>query len=206
MIGHGIRSELASQIAWKTIMIEMLKLLKNKQVSSTVKDILRDMHRYNAFTLSSSLPLIAHVLGVGKTAPRANANAPKLKKLSSTSSPLTEVQTQNSNNTDVIEWLAEATEVERTMKYIDPIMDESSLSTLAHFFINFCGHRDATCRKNACDGLLHTLLYGVARLRIMFDDCCVLCGKESMEASHPKIWAQIHKAARLILKEESTKI
>jgi hypothetical protein len=80
MIGRGMKSELASQIAWKTIMIEMLKLLKNKQVNSTVKDILREMHSNNSFTLSNALPMIAHVLGMGKTGVRAN-NVTKTKKV-----------------------------------------------------------------------------------------------------------------------------
>ena len=150
MIGVAMGSELVSKVSWKTIMIETLKLLKNKQVSSVAKTVLAQLHG-RSFTLSNSMDCVAHVLGIGKA-----ASAPKPRQSATNAG--------NANSIEVFEWLAEATERERSMEFIDPMLDENGLSMLINLFYSHADHRDQKCRKSVMDGLMHSVLYGVQRL------------------------------------------
>jgi len=71
MIGIAMGTELATQMSWKAIMIETMKLLKSKQCGSVAKTVLAQLHG-RCFTLANSLEYISHVLGLGSTASAPN--------------------------------------------------------------------------------------------------------------------------------------
>ena len=43
-IGYGLRKDLLQQTAWRTIFVDILKLLKSKQVSMEAKQCLKMLH------------------------------------------------------------------------------------------------------------------------------------------------------------------
>lgn len=106
------------------IFIEILNLLKNKQVKGNAKEMLQKLHG-ECLTLGNSLSVISHVLGMGKI-----GHTGKRKSLVGQNRPVSN-ERQKANNVEIIEWLAEITEVERSMKEIDPIKDEN----LAFYFL-----------------------------------------------------------------------
>jgi hypothetical protein len=193
-IGYALGSELPSHIAWKTIMIEILKLLKNKQCGGGAREILQKLHG-QCYTLSNSLIAISHVLGIGKT-----SNQRKLSSVTSKNAPSTPQPSMKANNVEVIEWLAVATETERKMEHIEPPMDDTQLSMLANFFYSHESHRDARCRKNALDGLLHTMLYGVDVLNMSLDQVESFCVE--LKTTKPRSWTRLIKSLKTILKRE----
>jgi hypothetical protein len=193
-IGYALGCELPSHIAWKTIMIEILKLLKNKQCGGGAREILQKLHG-QCYTLANSLIAISHVLGIGKT-----SNQRKLSSVTTKNTPSTPQPSTKANNVEVIEWLAVATETERKMERIDPAMDETQLALLANFFLSHESHRDARCRKNALDGLLHTMLYGVDVLDMSLDQVESFCVE--LKTTKPRSWTRLIKSLKVILKRE----
>lgn len=193
-IGYALGSELPSHIAWKTIMIEILKLLKNKQCGGGAREILQKLHG-QCYTLANSLIAISHVLGIGKT-----SNQRKLSSVTSKNAPSTPQPSMKANNVEVIEWLAVATETERKMEHIEPPMDDTQLAMLANFFLSHESHRDARCRKNALDGLLHTMLYGVDVLNMSLDQVESFCVE--LKTTKPRSWTRLIKSLKTILKRE----
>ena len=194
-IGYALGSELPSHIAWKTIMIEILKLLKNKQCGGGAREILQKLHG-QCYTLANSLIAISHVLGIGKT-----SNQRKLSSVTSKNAPSTPQPSMKANNVEVIEWLAMATETERKMECIEPAMDDTQLELLANFFLSHESHRDARCRKNALDGLLHTMLYGVDVLDMSLDQVESFCAE--LKTTKPRSWTRLIKSLKMILKREA---
>ena len=190
-IGSVLQDELPNHIAWKTILIETLKLLKNKQCGGGARDILQKLHG-NCYTLANSLTSISHVLGIGKT---LSTSQRKLNTKKGGARPQV-----NSNNIEVIEWLAVTTESERLLGKVNPSMDESELELLASFFLNHESHRDARCRKNALDGLLHTMLYGLDVLGMDLEAAQSLCIE--LKTSKPKSWTRLIKSLHMVLKAE----
>ncbi len=193
-IGLAMNNELVYHIAWKTIFIEILKLLKNKQVRGGAKEILRKLHG-QCFTLGNSMIAISHVLGMGKTSNQRKSLGSAKQSQASKSTTIV----QKGNNVEVIEWLAITTENERNMVDVHPLMEESGLSKLSSFFASHDSHRDAKCRKNALDGLFHTVLYGIDRLGMEKSEALGLCIE--LKDSSPRSWARLTKSVNLILKE-----
>ena len=184
MIGVALGDELVSQVSWKTIMIETLKLLKNKQVSSVAKTVLAQLHGHG-FTLSNSMDCVAHVLGIGKA-----ASAPKAR--SSTANA------GNANSIEVFEWLAEVVERERSMEIVEPMLDENGLSKLINLFYSHVDHRDQQCRKSVMDGLVHCILYGVQRLDMDLTHAMNMC-PSSLKETNPRGWNQILSSVKISL-------
>lgn len=196
-IGCALGRELPNFIAWKTIMIEVLKLLKNKQCGGGVREILQKLHG-QCFTLSNSLTAISHVLGIGKS-----SNQKKLTSVTTkTAPPSTPQPSTKANNVEVIEWLAVTTESERKMEQDQLVssMDDAQLSLLSNFFLSHESHRDARCRKNAMDGLLHTMLYGIDVLNMSLEEVESLCLE--LKTSNPRSWTRLMKSLRSALKKE----
>mmetsp|Transcript_15494 Transcript_15494/g.29230 ORF Transcript_15494/g.29230 Transcript_15494/m.29230 type:complete len:938 (+) Transcript_15494:1861-4674(+) len=192
-IGHVLKEELPNQIAWKTILIETLKLLKNKQCGGAVREVLKSLHG-KCYTIANSLHAISHVLGMGKQTPAMQ------RKLNSKTDL---VQQSKANNVEVIEWLAVTTESERLLDNINPSMDTSELELLATFFLRHESHRDARCRQNALDGLLHTMLYGIEVLGMRLADVQLLCG--DLKNTKPKSWNRLMRSLQLVLKVQQIK-
>lgn len=196
-IGDSMKQELVYHISWKTIMIEMLKLLKNKQVGNRTNDVLKKLHG-KCFTLSNSMVAVSHVLGMGK------ANTELRKSMGSfKQAPLEDMSQsmQKSNCVEVIKWIALTVEAERVMEDIHPIMDENGLSQLANIFMSHESHRDANCRKNSLDGLLHTVLYGTRKLNMEKIEALKLC--IDMKSKNPRSWARLTKSVSHALKVEA---
>jgi hypothetical protein len=197
-VGMAMKEMLPSQIAWKTIMIETLKLLKSKQVSSIAREVLSKLH-LRCYTLGNSLIAISHVLGMGKG---DGGKQSKRKSLSSarknTPSSTKNNEFQKANNVEVIEWLAARMEIEREEEVIEPILEESGLTKLVNIFLKHESHRDAKCRKNAIDGLLHTLLYGIERLGLTIDEAKEFCVE--LKTSNPRSWSRLIKSMQMMLK------
>ena len=194
MIGVSMGGELVKQNSWKTIMIETLKLLKSKQCGTVAKTVLAQLHG-RCFTLSNSMESISHVLGVGlvSTASKGRKSvmeSPKPRKSSAS----------GGNNIEVIEWVAEITERERSMEVIDPMLDRNGLSMLINLFFSHVDHREQRCRKNALDGLMHCVLYGVQRLELDLTRVMRMCS--GLKETNPRGWNQIFTNVKLILQEE----
>ena len=199
MIGIAMGGELVSQNSWKTIMIETLKLLKSKQCGSVAKTVLAQLHG-RCFTLTNSMECVSHVLGVGLAASSASSRrksrvsmvmeSPKPRRTSSTSG----------DSTEVIEWLAETTERERSMEIIDPMLARNGLSMLINLFFCHVDHRDQRCRKNVLDGMMHCVLYGVQRLELDLTRVMRMCS--GLKETNPKGWNQIFQNVKIILEEE----
>jgi hypothetical protein len=107
-------------------------------------------------------------------------------------------QQSKANIVEVIVWLAVTTESERLLTKINPTMDTSELELLATFFLRHESHRDARCRQNALDGLLHTMLYGIEVLGMRVDDVQLLCG--DLKTLKPKSWNRLMRSLQLVLK------
>jgi len=193
-IGFAMEEELPDHIAWKTIMIEILKLLKNKQCGGGAREILQKLHG-KCYTLATSLTAISHVLGIGKV-----ANQRKLSSWKGHTTPQQNKPPMKANNVEVIEWLAVTTEAERAFDDIRLPMDASELSLLANFFLSHESHRDARCRKNALDGLLHTMLYAVDVLEMNIDEAQSLCIE--LKTVKPRSWARLMKSLQMVIRME----
>jgi hypothetical protein len=183
MIGVAMGGDLVSQLSWKTIMIESLKQLKNKQCSSVAKTVLAQLHG-KSFTLSNSMDCVAHVLGIGKA-----ASAPKPRQSGTNAG--------NASCIEVFEWLAEAVERERSMDVIDPMLDESGLGMLINLFYSHADHRDQKCRKSVMDGLLHSVLYGVQRLDMELARAMSMCS--GLKETNPKGWNQLLSSVKNVI-------
>jgi hypothetical protein len=185
MIGVAMGGELVSQLSWKTIMIETLKQLKNKQCSSVAKTVLAQLHG-RSFTLSNSMDCVAHVLGIGKA-----ASAPKPRQSATNAG--------NANSIEVFEWLAEAAERERSMDVIDPMLDENGLGMLINLFYSHADHRDQKCRKSVMDGLMHSILYGVQRLDMELAQAMSICS--GLKETNPKGWNQLLSSVKIVIEK-----
>jgi hypothetical protein len=171
-------------------MIQILKLLKNKQCGGGAREILQKLHG-NSYTLANSLTAISHVLGIGKI---LSVSQRKIC-LKKNDNPTPQMK---ANNVEVVEWLAMTTEAERLLDNLDPLMDASELEVLASFFLSHESHRDARCRKNALDGLLHTMLYGVDLLGMDMGQAQSLCLE--LKTNKPKSWNRLMKSLQMTLK------
>ena len=197
MIGISMGDELVAQNSWKTIMIEIIKLLKSKQCGTVAKTVLAQLHG-RCFTLANSIEMATHVLGLGMV-----ASASKSKKsrpgISETPKPR-KTSAVGGNNIEVVEWLAEMTERERNMDVIDPMLDTSGLNVLVDLFLSHADHRDQKCRKSVSDGLMHCVLYGVKNLGM--EMTCVVRMLSGLKESNPKGWNQIVQSAQRVLEDE----
>ena len=195
MIGVAMGGELVTQNSWKTIMIETLRLLKSKQCGSVAKTVLAQLHG-RCFTLANCMESVSHVLGVGLAASskgrksRVSMESPKPRKTSASSC----------NSIEVIEWLAETTERERSMEVINPMLDRNGLSMLINLFFSHVDHRDQRCRKNVLDGLMHCVLYGVQRLELDLTRVMRMCS--GLKETNPKGWNRIFQNVKIVLEEE----
>jgi len=201
MIGVSMGGELVSQISWKTIMIETLKLLKSKQCGSVAKTVLAQLHG-RCFTLSNSLECISHVLGVGlaTTASGKGSRKSRSKSMVMDSPKPRKTSASSGTNIEVIEWLAETTERERSMEIIDPMLDRNGLSMLINLFLSHVDHREQRCRKNVLDGLMHCVLYAVTRLEIDLTRVMRMCS--NLKETNPRGWNQIFSNVKIIIDEE----
>jgi len=189
MIGIAMGTELATQMSWKAIMIETMKLLKSKQCGPVAKTVLAQLHG-RCFTLANSLEYISHVLGLGST-----SSAPKSRKGLAAASPNPRrLSAVNGNSVEIIEWLAEITERERSLKGIDPMLEKSSLAMLIKLFLSHIDHRDQRCRKNVMHGLMQAVLYGVQRLGLDLARVMRMCS--GLKETNPKGWNKIYQNAQ----------
>jgi hypothetical protein len=194
MIGISMGGELVCQNSWKTIMIETMKLLKSKQCGTVARTVLSQLHG-RCFTLSNSLEMVTHVLGLGSV---ATASKSKKSRPSVTETPKPRrVAAITPNNIEVVEWLAETTERERSSDVIDPILDTTSLNVLVDLFLSHADHRDQRCRKNALDGLMHCIVYGVTKLGMEMTR--VVRMLSGLKESNPKMWNQIVQSAQMVI-------
>jgi len=192
MIGIAMGPELASQMSWKSIMIETMKLLKSKQCGSVAKTVLAQLHG-RCFTLANSLEYISHVLGLGSTASAPKSRKSRLGVAKASPNPR-RTSTVNGNSGEIIEWLAEITERERNMKGIDPMLEKGSLVMLINLFLSYVDHRDQRCRKNVMNGLMQAVLYGVQRLGLDLTRVMRMCS--GLKETNPKGWNKIYQNAQ----------
>ncbi|KAL9190920.1 hypothetical protein ACHAXT_000626 [Thalassiosira profunda] len=198
MIGVSMGGELVTQISWKTIMIETLKLLKSKQCGSVAKTVLAQLHG-RCFTLANSMECISHVLGVGLAVTASKGRKSRVSLVMESPKPR-RTSASSGTNIEVIEWLAETTERERALEVIEPMLDRSGLSMLINLFFSHVDHRDQRCRKNVYDGLMHCALYGVQRLEL--DLTRVMRMFSGLKETNPRAWNTIFQGVKVVLDEE----
>lgn len=168
-IGQRIKHELVVHISWRAIMAELLKLLKNKQVSNDVRNTLTQLHS-ECFRLSNIIALISQALGFGK--PTVNGNKIKLSRANSSSSAMGSSRRLSSgggnNVLEILDWLSDVVlnECQILNCTIDTtsqlaVLDKCGVLTLLQFFVSHIGHRDAKCRKYVENGIVHSIVYGV---------------------------------------------
>merc|ERR1712238_237401 len=160
-IGKHIKKELVEEIAWTTIMIKLLNLLRNKQIHGVAKKVLEELHG-ECYTLANSLTSISHVLGIGKG--------------------------------------GETVEMERQKEIVEPLMEKNDLELLAIFFLGHESHRDSKCRKNALDGLLHTMVYGIINVGMSIEEVQNIC--LDLKTSNARTWARLIKSVCYLVKQK----
>ena len=216
-VGERLERELVSEPSWRPIMLEMLRLLKSRQLGPVSRANLRRLHG-TCYTLANSLTCLSHALGLGKEAatvgkkraggrqrpglagggrPKQFQSAPPT---ASSAALQASARARSSNNVEVVEWLAKAVEAERRMTGLVPMADRSALATLAGFFVSHVGHRDPRCRRNVLDGLLHVLVYGVHRLGLEVTDAQSLCSE--LQSTNPRGWKTIANKVHQVLEKE----
>lgn len=180
-IGECIGKDLFSSASGKTLFLESLKLLKNKQLSGTIKETLAKLHG-QCFTLSSMISTIGQALGVGRS-----SSAKNTKKLLSTKNGS---KTDSTPNTvEVIEWLNTTIQAERTLSVPFPLLDENSLVIISGFLIGEVAHRDQRCRQNVFEGLANVIAYGIQKLGMKVDTALKLC--YTLSQINPKAWKTV---------------
>ena len=184
-IGYSLKKDLVSHAAWRTIFVEILNLLKSKQLSSQVRKTLWNLHG-RCFTLSNTMELICQVLGFGKT-----ERLSTLKKGKKTTSSLSSIDTTKKagNNVEMIEWLATTIMKECEMQELDHIVDSPGLELLAGFFLSLVGHRDQKCRMHVYNGLAHTIIYGAKWAHLKREKAFSLCS--DLEMTNPRAWKTV---------------
>jgi len=178
-IGGRLGKDLVSEVSWRPIMLNMLRLLSSKQGSAVAKQNLKRLHG-GGYNLSNSLICISHALGLGKEAGGRRAKAAAASRAANA--------LKTANNVDVVEWLADRVEAERHMKDLVPTAEKSALETLSRFFLSHVGHRDPRCRKNLIEGLISVVLYGV-RLGQKVPEALSMVSELKM--NNPRGWKQI---------------
>ena len=197
-IGKHIKKELVEEIAWTTIMIKLLNLLRNKQIHGVAKKVLEELHG-ECYTLANSLTSISHVLGIGKGGKTGKG---KISLRGASVSTLTDINqiSQSTNSTEVIQWLAETVEMERQKEIVEPLMEKNDLELLAIFFLGHESHRDSKCRKNALDGLLHTMVYGIINVGMSIEEVQNIC--LDLKTSNARTWARLIKSVCYLVKQK----
>lgn len=180
-VGECIGKEMFSSASGKTLFLESLKLLKNKQLSGTIKETLAKLHG-QCFTLSSMTGTIGQALGVGRS-----SSAKNTKKILSTKNSSRADSTPNT--VEVIEWLNVTIQAERTMVAPFPLLDENSLVTISGFLIGEVAHRDQRCRQNVFEGLANVIAYGIQKLGMKIDAALKLC--YTLSQINPKAWKTV---------------
>ena len=178
-IGERLGKDLVSEVSWRPIMLNMLRLLSSKQGSVVAKLNLERLHGLG-YSLTNSLVCISHALGLGKETGGGRRNK------AATSRAANALKT--ANNVDVVEWLAQRVEAERHMQALESKADKGTLETLARFFLSHVGHRDPRCRKNLIDGLISTVLYGVGIGQKMSEALSMV---SELKLNNPRGWKQI---------------
>ena len=196
--GRILKKELISEISWKTIMIESLKLLKNKRISSSAKKMLHVLHG-RCYTLIDCLQIISHVLEIGKST-RSSARLSMAGSSKTRNSRSFESNKAKPNNVEIIEWLAIRTEAERFMNISHSALDKNGLSLLSQIFVTYDSHRDARCRKNALDGLMHTVLYAMNKAGMKLAEAMDMCS--DLKYSNNRAWGALIQSIDKILKNE----
>ena len=170
-IGWGLKDGLLGMASWRTIMIELLKLLKSKQVSIEAKQTLKMIHG-RCFFLKNVLPLVGECLGLGKAGRvgggggkgkggKAKDKAGKAKKKVMAGAATPKSGSGVGSTTEIIEWLGDAVEEERFIKK-GTGLDSNVILVIANIFLSYVENRDVKCRRAAQDGLVSTLVLGVA--------------------------------------------
>jgi len=197
LIGVSMGTDLIKQSSWKTIMIETIKLLKNKQCFSLAKKVLEQLHIHGrCFTVANSLEFIAHVLGVGFNS--STSGGKRNSQVTELSQPR-KSSAVGGNNIEVVGWLAESIGRERKMESVNP-MQERSLLVAFDLFLSFANHREQNCRKNATDGLVQCVLYSVEKLDKDMAQAMNMCS--SVKKSNPNVWISIQERAQTILRQK----
>ncbi|KAL7461850.1 hypothetical protein ACHAXS_002252 [Conticribra weissflogii] len=197
LIGVAMGSDLIKQSSWKTIMIETIKLLKNKQCGSVAKKVLEQLHVHGrCFTVAHSLEYVSHVLGVGFT---SSASSGTRNSQATESSQPRKSSTVGGNSIEVIGWLAASIGRERKMESVNPIQERSLLMAF-NLFLSFATHREQNCRKNATDGLVECVVYSVEKLEMDMVQAMKMCS--SVKKYNPNVWISIQERAKTILRQE----
>ena len=201
-IGQRIKHELVVHISFRAIMAELLKLLKNKQVSNDVRNTLNNLHK-ECFRLCHVIALISQALGFGK--PIANGNKVKVNRASSSSSSpgmgsSRRTSSGGGNNVlEILDWLAGAIHNESQILNCTttataqlPVLDKFGILTLLQFFVSHIGHRYAKCRKYVENGIVHSIVYGVEQEIIEFESFTStdsIC--REIKTSNTRMWKNI---------------
>jgi hypothetical protein len=160
-IGYGMKKDLVRDASFRVTMIELLKLLKSKQVMEEAKQTLKMLHG-RCFTLKNILPLVNDCLGLAKKSLKAGEKGGAKK--GGASMPRERAASGGGavgSTTEIVEWLADSIEEERFMKKKEGGLDFAGLEGVVDLFLNCVANRDVKCRRAAQDGLVGALVFGV---------------------------------------------
>ena len=116
--------------------MDLLKLLKSKQVAIEAKQTLKMLHG-RCFGLKQVLGFLNQALGRGKSAGGKKGNAPVKGKAAG-----------NTAVTEIVEWVADSVEDERH-GHGTCISDKSTIENVAGLFMSCVENRDVKCRRAA---------------------------------------------------------
>ncbi|GMI11083.1 hypothetical protein TrVE_jg3330 [Triparma verrucosa] len=188
-IGWGIKAELTKTPSWRTIILDLLKLLKSKQVAIEAKQTLKMLHG-RCFGLKQVLGFLNQALGRGKSAGGGSKKGGKAPAKAAGKAA------GNAAVTEIVEWIADSVEDERHGNLLCGASDKSTIENIAGLFMSCVNNRDVKCRRAAQEGLVGVLVLGVAGGN--FDRVSVLSLIDEIEKSNAKMHSSIVK----LVKEE----
>jgi len=188
-IGYGLRKALVKEASWRTIMVELLKLLKSKQVMEEAKQTLKMLHG-RCFTLKNVLPIVNDCLGIAKKGVKGGKVGPGGGGGMGGGGGLGKGKAAGST-TEIVEWLADAVEEERYMRKREGGLDAAGMRSIVDLFLTCVANRDVKCRRAAQEGLVGVLVFGVMFELVERSKAFDLV--DSLEQSNLKIFEAIKK-------------
>ena len=147
--------------------VQLLKLLKSKQLAMEAKSTLKMLHG-RCFSLKNVLTTITDCLGMDKALPGVGkGKMGKKAKRGSISQNLSVGTPKGGSCTEVIEWMADSVGEERLFREESrdrdgpKFIEGTTLSSVIAVFLAFVENRDVKCRRAAQDGLVGSLVYKV---------------------------------------------
>ena len=158
--------------AWRSIMVELLKALGDKQSYSQAAQVLADLHG-SWYTISTCGVVVTQALKAGRS--------------------------QSALPVKIMEWLNVTMEIEMAgSDRYEPVIDQKTLKNLNDCFLARAVHRDPSCRAAVYNGIANCICFGIQKLGMKDTDAAAMCKSLSSSnvAAEQKAWKEIMKKVK----------